>query len=109
DRAREVAGLNERRRDVDAQADRVAVALPLSALAAGRFHDPERRTRRDRGDIDERHEVGWRLQTARGVAPANQCLDAQELAVAEANLRLIEQLELVALDGVAELGFQRQP
>src|SRR5262245_6280257 len=98
DRGREIAGLNERRRDVDAEADGVPVALPLSALPTSRFHDPERRARRDRGDVDERHEVGRRQQAAGRMAPTNQRLDAQELAVAEANLRLIEQLELVALD-----------
>src|SRR5262245_18525982 len=107
-RARKIAGLNERGRDVDAEADGLPVALPLPTLAAGGFHDPERRARRDRGNIDERHEVGRRQQTAGWMAPANQRLGAQELAVAEANLRLIEQLELVALERMAELCLQRQ-
>src|SRR5262245_41370595 len=43
------------------------------------------------------------------MAPANQRLGAQKLAVAEANLRLIEQLELIALEREAKLRFQQQP
>src|SRR5215468_3761827 len=109
DRGCKVAGLNERGRDVDAKPDLVTVALPLAALAAGRLHDPERRARRDRGDVDERHEIGRRQQAAGWVAPAHERLRAQELAVAEPHLRLIEQLELVALERMAELGLEREP
>src|SRR5215510_13400526 len=47
---------------------------------------------------DNRPRVGWR-----------QRFGAQELAVAEPHLRLVEQLELVARNGVPELGLERQP
>jgi len=42
------------------------------------------------------------------MAPAHQRFRTQQLAVAEPHLRLVEQLQLVALDRVPELRFERQ-
>src|SRR5207244_659983 len=104
----EIAGLNERGRDVDTETNVMPGALPGAALPAGGVHDPERGPRRDGGDVDQWHEVGRRQQAAGRMAPAHQRFRAQELAVAEPHLRLVEQLKLVALDRVAELRFERQ-
>ena len=66
-----------------------------------------------RAEIEEMLTSGMKSdgdkETAGRVAPAHQRFRAQELAVAEPDLRLIEQLELVALDRMSELCFERQP
>ena len=43
------------------------------------------------------------------MAPADQRFRADQAAVGEVHLRLVEQLELAALDRERELGFQRHP
>ena len=43
------------------------------------------------------------------MAPADQGFRADQAAAAEADLWLIEQLELFALDGKRKLGLKRQP
>ena len=42
------------------------------------------------------------------MAPADQRFRADQFAVPEMDLRLVEQLEFVPLDGERELGLQRQ-
>ncbi|OIQ92175.1 hypothetical protein GALL_258520 [mine drainage metagenome] len=43
------------------------------------------------------------------MAPAQQRLDADDGAAVQGNLRLIIELQFVELQGMAQLGLERQP
>src|SRR5262249_59120982 len=86
----------------------MALLLPQPALAAGGLHHPLGDATRDRRRIHEPHELRRRYQADAGLAPADERLGAGEHPVLEIELRLEEQLELVALDRLPQLRLQQE-
>jgi hypothetical protein len=70
------------------------------AVADG-HHEPEL--------LDQRQERGGRQQASGGVAPAQQRLRTDDPAAVQLDDGLVEQDELVALQGVLEVGFEGEP
>ena len=58
--------------------------------------------------LRDRHEIRRQHETAMRVTPANERLRAHQSAVIQRDLRLIEELELVHLDGPHQLVLQAQ-
>src|SRR5580765_2119698 len=59
--------------------------------------------------MDKRHEIPRRHETTDRMPPANESFRAHQPAIVETDLRLIEKLQLVPVDGPPKLGFERQP
>src|SRR4029453_5530896 len=104
----EVAGLQLRRREVDADTQGVTGELPGARLPAGGKQHPARDPLRDARWVDARHEFARREQPAHRMTPADQRLGADQPDVAKMDLRLEKQLELAALGGMRKLGLQRE-
>ena len=75
-------------------------------LAAGGFQDPEAEIVDQPGLLGERDELLRRHQPPFRVMPAHQRLDADHLAGAQVDLRLIDQGELPLVDRAPELGLE---
>ena len=98
DRLMPIAGLDRRG---GLLAEELGLAAPLAQdPAADRDDQPAL--------LGERDELEGRDQAAGGVAPAQQRLDAGDRAVAQADERLVVQLELVALERPLQIGAQLQ-
>src|SRR6266700_268580 len=83
--------------------------FPGPGLPARGFQHPTRDPLRDRRSIHHRHELRRRNETAFGVTPSDQRLGANQTAVYQTDLRLIEQLELFSFDRKRKFGLQLQP
>jgi hypothetical protein len=81
---------------------------PLARLAQCRLAHPERQQADEAGVLGERDELGRRDQPPLGMGPAQQRLGAVD-AAGQVDLRLVVQDELVAVDGPAQVGEQREP
>ncbi len=108
DRAGEIAGLQLRRRQVDADPQGMAGELPGARLPACGSQHPVGDPLGNARGVDDGHELARRDQAAHRMTPADQRFGADQPAIAEMDLRLEEQLEFAALGGVREFGLQRQ-
>src|SRR5262249_18032701 len=104
DQARQVAVTELHRRQVDGDLERVRPRCRLAAgLAQRPFADLEDAT----APLRQRDEDAGRHQAARRVAPAQQRLEAGDLAADRRRLWLIVQRELVVLQRREQLVLQR--
>ena len=103
DFAQDVALMELLRREVDGDAD---AGRPLHALHAGLAQDPaaeiddQAHVFGDRNDIDRRHRAAHRM------IPAQQRLAGGDLSRLEIDQRLVEQLELLVRQRLAQVEFQ---
>ena len=102
----EIGVAEMQRGDVDGQVG-VGLGEPGGALAAEREHAPVDRLDHAAflGDLQERRRAE---HAAAGVVPAQQRLVADDLARGQAHHRLEIRLELVLLQRLAQLAFQRE-
>ena len=100
-----VAQLRGEQVDADAQR-RPSLGTPAHDLPAGPVEAPPARVQRQRAVVHRRYEGGGREQASRRVAPPHQRLRADDRACRERDLRLVEQLELVGIERVADLVAQ---
>src|SRR5215213_9722024 len=101
----EVAGLELRRRKIDTDAELVSRAFPGGALGASGLKDPFGDPLRNRRGVDDRHEFRGRNQTTHGMTPADQGFGADQSAVGQMKLWLVEQFELIAIRRQRQLRF----
>ena len=59
--------------------------------------------------LRDRDERGGRDHAARGMLPAHQRLDTDHMAAGAIEQGLVEQLQFVAVDDLAQVVFDRQP
>ena len=83
--------------------------MPLEHLAAGAFLHPAPDRLDQAAVLGDRDEVAGVEQAALGVAPAHQRLEAGDLAAAQGDQRLVVELELVALERLAQLALDLEP
>ena len=107
-RGQEGAGEHLRGRQVDADANGLAGLFPGARLTAGGFENPQRDAIGNRRRVHDRNELARSDQAARRVTPADQGLGAHHGVIGKPHLRLVEKLELAAVDRERELGLQRQ-
>src|SRR6185312_9802935 len=81
-------------------------ALHLNGLTTALAQDPSADRHDETGLLGERDELVRGDETALGVAPAQQRLDARRAAVAETDDRLVVQLELVGGHRPLQVGAQ---
>ena len=110
DHLRQIAVLELARRQIHGHAEAaIAIALPLSRLPAGFAQHPLA----DRHDqprlLGDRDEVLRPDQTEAGAVPAQQRFDAGHASRGDVDLRLVVELQLAALERVAQIVLQRQP
>ena len=86
-----------------------ALLVPLEDLAAGALLDPAADRLDQAAVLGDRDELGRVEQAALGVLPADQRLEAGDLAGAQADHRLVVERELVAVERVAQLAFDLEP
>ena len=72
DRRGQIARLQQHRREIDAEANRVPLPLPQAALPAGGLHDPEREAERKRRRIGDREEIRRRPSEDRARGDASE-------------------------------------
>src|SRR5581483_1502917 len=99
------------RRDVHAGKHRLARArrgLPLGELLGGMVEDEKAKIHDQSDFLGNRDEFRRRKAAKFWVIPARQGLEACNNAILQAHDRLIEHLDLFALDGTAQLGFHGQ-
>ena len=82
---------------------------PLGQLARGRGHHQQAEVVHQAHFVGQAQEFVGRDQTALGVAPAGQGLEPGHGTGQQVDDRLVEGLDLAAQEGVAQVGFQRQP
>ena len=82
------------------------VAGPCGGLAAGLVQDPAADLDDPAAALRERDELVRRDHAPDGMAPAQQCLDADHRPVRETEDRLVNQEELLASERAAEVGLQ---
>ena len=96
--------------DRDVERPRVgALPVPLDDLAAGALLDPAPDRLDQAAVLGDRDELGRVEQAALGVLPADQRLEAGDLAGAQADHRLVVEGQLVAVERVAQLAFDLEP
>ena len=101
------------RRDVDAGEDRLAIAVGGAARCAS-WRAVRSSTNRPRSTIRpissaiEMNSAGDRRPSL-GMIPARQRLEAGDRAVLQPHDRLVQHLDLLALDGAAQFRFHGQP
>ena len=96
-------------RDVDGDLQgRKAGVHPRAPLLAGGFQCPGADLRDLAGALGDGDEVFGQDQAAIAVVPADQGLDAGDLQALAADLGLVDQLQFVVPDGVAQVVFQGQ-
>ena len=112
DRGGEVAVGDLARRDVDRDVERAlvgALLVPLEDLAAGALLDPAAQRLDQAALLGDRDEVGRVELPALGVLPADQRLEAGDLAAGEGDDRLVVEAQLVAFDALAQLALDLEP
>ena len=82
------------------------LGLPGCHLAAGFAQCPDADRHNQAGLLGRRDEISRQDQSAIGVLPAQEALEAIQAAARELDDRLIVQLELAPVDGVAQIGLQ---
>src|SRR5262245_34982993 len=87
----------------------MAHLLPFASLPASRVEHPGGDAIRDRGPVGDGHELNGKNEPAFRMPPSDQRFRADELAVDQVDLRLVEQFELVTLDRAFKLRFEPQP
>ncbi len=94
------------------QVHRQAQLQPLvgqrQPVARGLFEHPHRQVADEAGLLRERNELRRRHEPALRMLPAHQRLGADHAAVVERQLWLQVEAQLVAVDGLAQFGDQRQ-
>ena len=99
DHADEIEPAELQRRDVDRNRD----PRPCHAVEAGPPQHLGAELDDEPGMLGDRDEFGRRDEAARRVRPARQRLDADDLVAAGVEDRLVEHLEAVVLDGLAQV------
>ena len=97
-------------RDVDAGEERRGPAerlLPVAELPGGAVEDEEAERDDQAGALGHRDEIGRRDAAELRVVPADQRLEAGDRLVVEPDDGLIEDLDLLAAEGPAEVRLQR--
>ena len=84
-------------------------SVPLEDLPAGALLDPAADRLDQAAVLGDRDELGRVEQAALGVLPADQRLEAADLAGAEVDDRLVVERQLVAVERVAQLAFDLEP
>src|ERR1035437_2155120 len=84
------------------------VGVPSGGLSARLAEDPPAQLEDEAALFGDRDELRGREQTALGVLPADQGLDAFDLAVGDRHDRLVEQPQLFAFDRAAQLSLDRE-
>src|SRR5882757_2603212 len=74
-----------------------------------RFREPSPRSAPNGGSVDDWHELRGRDHAADGMVPANEGFRAEQAAIRQTDLRLIEQFEFISLDGERQFGLESQP
>ena len=96
------------RRDVDANPDAKAGCTPIRTGLERTAQDPARQSAHESGRLGERDELLRRDQAPLGMAPAQQGLRCDHLALGQFEQRLKMDFELVAIECAAQLAEQRQ-
>ena len=99
-------GTDLKRREVGRYLDLLG---PLGELRADCAQHPAPDRDDQPGLLGDRDELIGRHQSALGVSPAQQRLEPDHALVAQLDQWLVVQLELVALDGVAQVALDRHP
>jgi len=94
-------------RQIDRNADTMALAIPFRCLPAGLEQHPAADGNDHPGVLSNRDELQRTEQSARGMIPADQCLHADDGTVADAHLRLVVKNELLAFQGTAQATADR--
>ena len=100
------------RRHVDAGEDRLARAaggLPDCELARGAFEHEQAEVGDQADFLGGGDELGRRQAAKLGMIPARQRLETGNGAILQPHDRLVEHLDLLALDGAAQFRFHGQP
>ena len=111
-RLRQVAVRHLAGREVDGDVEWALVGaqvVPAERLAAGRLLHPAADRLDQAAVLGDRDELAGVEQAALGVVPAHQRLDADDLAAAQSDHRLVVQFELLALERVAQLALGLEP
>ena len=87
----------------------MALGVPLAQLAAGLVEHPLADFDDAAVLLGQRYEQVRRYQLALRMLPANQRLDPGDAVLPVVDLRLVDQVELVALEGFAEILLQLPP
>jgi hypothetical protein len=82
------------------------LVVPVAQLAAGLIQCPFANVDDAAVGFRQRDKQVWRNHPVLGVLPAQQGLDADHAMIAVANLRLVDQVQLVAQQGFAQVFFQ---
>src|SRR5690606_4484214 len=96
------------RRNVDADGQRQPAVAPTARLAAGFARDPAVEADDQAGLLGDRNDVGRRHQATLGMFPAHQRFVALEPAAFGQHDRLVDQREIIVVDGVAQVRLQFQ-
>src|SRR5208282_3537447 len=108
DTFQEILGAKLDGRNVHGNRDqRQARVLPSANLPAGFPQHPAADSKNETTFLGKGHEERGARKPSLRVVPAYQCLDAGDFACGEIYLRLIVQHELVSLEGVAQVAFER--
>ncbi len=98
-----------RRRQIHRQLDFESLPLPFAHLADRGLQHPARQLAGVAGLLCERHELPGRHVPELRVRPAHQSLEALHGTRRHGDLRLIDERQVVAGDGRAQVGDQREP
>ena len=82
--------------------------LPGRELARGALEHEQAEIDDQADFLGDRDEFGRRQPAELRMIPARQRLEAGDGAILQPHDRLVEHLDLLALDGAAQFGFQRQ-
>ncbi len=99
------------RRDVHAGENRLVRTgrgLPLSKLFGGVVEDKKAQVHNQSDFLGDRYKFLWRQPAELRVIPACQCFEPCNGSILQPHDRLVEHLDLLALDGTAQFGFHRQ-
>ena len=80
--------------------------LPALQLTAGLLDDPEADRNEGAALLGEVDEVGGHEEAARRMVPAQERLEAHDLARLDGELGLVEEAQLVLGDGLAQVGLE---
>ena len=104
-----IARADLRCEQIDADADRRARLPPTRGLTDRGAQHPMADCRRQRHAIQDREELRGRELTVDRMVPAQQCLGTDHPPFGKRILRLIEELELAAFEGVPKFGLHPAP
>ncbi len=105
-----VAALHPESGHVDRdRADAITGIPPAAQLATGLLQHILVNVGNQAGLARHREELAGGNQAALRMLPAHQCLDTDPATTVEGFLQLIVHAQLATLDGLVQVGFQRQP